>query len=389
MSHPLRRAAMDAVRSVVGEARAGLHEPEFAGREGEYLKSCIDSGWVSYLGEFVERFERDLARATDMAHVIVTVNGTVALHATLLIAGVKPGDEVLVPSLTFAATANAVSHCHAIPHFVDSELRTLGVDPERLEEHLAASTEMRDGVCTNTQTGRPVRAIVPVHVFGHPVRMPALQLVAERYGLVIVEDAAEALGSRMNNRPVGGDGLLSVLSFNGNKIVTTGGGGAILTNDAEVARRVRHLTTTAKKPHAYEFMHDEVGYNYRLPNINAAVGCAQLERLDDFVARKRQLALQYADAFARVPGVTFFREPAGAASNYWLNAFLLDAEHAGERDRLIEEAQAEGLGCRPVWVPMHRLPMYAACPRMDLSVCEDIARRLINVPSSPRLATRL
>jgi len=382
-----RSAIIEAVRGVVDSPeRVGLHEPELKGREIEYLTHCIESGWVSYVGEYVTRFERDLARVACTAHAVVMVNGTVALHAALLVAGVRPGDEVLVPALTFAATANAVSHAGALPHFVDSELATLGIDPDKLAAHLTATTEIRNGVCTNQLTGRPIRAMVPVHIFGHPARMGPLQEVAERHNLVLVEDAAEALGSRMNNKPVGGDGLMSVLSFNGNKIVTTGGGGAILTNDAEVAARARHLTTTAKIAHQYEFFHDQVGYNYRLPNLNAAVGCAQLERLDDFVARKRRLAETYAAALSGIRGITFFREPPGAASNYWLNAFLLDPEYAAQRDPLLEEFNAAGLGCRPAWTPMHRLPMYASCQRSDLATCEDIAGRLINVPSSPRLA---
>jgi perosamine synthetase len=363
-----------------------LHEPELKGREIEYLSRCIETGWVSYAGEYVTRFEADLARVSQVAHAVAMVNGTVALHAALLVAGVKPGDEVLVPALTFAATANAVVHAGAEPHFVDSELLTLGLDPDKLAVHLEAAATVRDGVCVNRATGRPIRAVVPVHVFGHPAHMRALQDVAERYRLAIVEDAAEALGSRMNNKPVGGDGVMSVLSFNGNKIVTTGGGGAILTNDADLARRIKHLTTTAKVPHRYDFFHDEVGYNYRMPNINAAVGCAQLERLDDFVARKRRLAEAFATALSAVGGVRFFREPPGAASNYWLNAFLLDPAYATERNPLLEELNDAGLGCRPAWIPIHQLPMFSQCPRGDLATAEDIAMRLINVPSSAHLA---
>jgi len=372
---------------VVGASdRVALHEPELKGREIEYLSRCIETGWVSYAGEYVTQFEADLARISQVAHAVAMVNGTVALHAALLVAGVKPGDEVLVPTLTFAATANAVAHAGAEPHFVDSELPTLGLDPDKLAVHLEAAAVVRDGVCINRTTGRPIRAVVPVHVFGHPARMRALQDVAERYRLAIVEDAAEALGSRMNNKPVGGDGVMSVLSFNGNKIVTTGGGGAILTNDADLARRIKHLTTTAKVPHRYDFFHDEVGYNYRMPNINAAVGCAQLERLDDFVARKRRLAEAFAAALSAVDGIRFFREPPGAASNYWLNAFLLDPAYATERNPLLEALNDAGLGCRPVWVPMHRLPMFSQCPRGDLTTAEDIAARLINIPSSAHLA---
>lgn len=381
-----QQAVIDAVRNVIGGAdHVSLHEPEFKGREVEYLTRCIEDGWVSYLGEFVNRLERDLTSVTGTNYAVATVNGTAALQIALLVAGIKPSEEVLVPSLTFVATANAVAHAGAIPHFVDSEFTTLGLDPDKLEAYLEAIGVVEDGVCRNRETGRSIRAVIPVHIFGHPVRMRDLSRVAKRFGLVVIEDAAEALGSRHDDRPVGGHGLLSVLSFNGNKIVTTGGGGAILTNDAILAARARHLTTTAKKPHPYAFDHDEIGYNYRMPNINAAVGCAQLERLDDFVARKRGLADLYAEALAPVDGVAFFREPAGAASNYWLNALLLDEEHADARVTLIEALVARGIHCRPVWTPMHRLPMYASCPRMDLSACEAIASRLISLPSSPGL----
>ena len=377
---------IEAVRDVAGgAARLSLHEPELKGNETAYLSRCIEDGWVSYLGEYVTRFEEGLAAATGTAHAIAVVNGTVALHAALLVAGVKAGDEVLVPSLTFVATANAVSHAGALPHFVDSEMATLGIDPDRLERHLERVAVVDDGCCRNRETGRTIRAVVPVHIFGHPVRMRRLLQVAQRFSLLVIEDAAESLGSQQDNRSVGGDGLMAVLSFNGNKIVTTGGGGAIVTNDAATAHRVRHLTTTAKKPHAYAFDHDEIAYNYRMPNLNAAVGCAQLEKLDSFVERKRRLAEAYAERLSAVPFVASFREPSGARSNYWLNASLLDADMADERDAVLEAFIARGIHCRPVWTPMHRLSMYEACPRADLSTCEEIARRLINLPSSAAL----
>lgn len=383
-------AVVTAVSEVTGpRERVGLHEPEFRGREMEYLARCIETGWVSYLGEYVERFERELAVATGTRHAVVTVNGTVATHTAMMVAGIGPGDEVLLPALTFVASANGVAHAGAIPHFVDSEITTLGLDPAKLADHLSSIAEVEGDVCRNKETGRPIRAVMPVHIFGHPVRMPALLEVAARFRLKVIEDAAESLGSLHDGRPLGGLGSMGILSFNGNKIVTTGGGGAIVTNDETLARRAKHLTTTAKKPHPYAFDHDEIGYNYRMPNINAAVGCAQLERLGDFVMRKRKLADRYRAALAGVPGVTFFGEPAGATSNYWLNAILLDDAHADERDRLIETFMKRGIQCRPVWTPMHELPMYRAAPRADLSVCEQIARRLVNIPSSPALADGL
>jgi perosamine synthetase len=380
-------AIINAVTSVIGQhPRVGLHEPELNGREIEYLTRCIETGWVSYLGEFVDRFERELATVTGTKHAIVTVNGTVAAHTALVVSGIGRDDEVLVPSLTFVASANSISHAGAIPHFVDSEEATLGIDPVKLEQYLENITAIDDGACRNKQTGRRVRAIMPVHIFGHPSRMREICRIADRFHLKVIEDAAEALGSLQGGRPVGGDGVMGTLSFNGNKIVTTGGGGAIITNDDDLAQRAKHITTTAKKPHPYELQHDEIGYNYRLPNINAAVGCAQLERLQNFVNRKRQLAEHYAAAFVDVSGVQFFKEPPGAKSNYWLNAILLDEVHSGQRNELIESFMARGIQCRPVWRPMHMLPMYKSAPRMDLSGCESIARRLINIPSSPALA---
>lgn len=377
-------AALTAV--LPGKRPLSLHEPEFAGREWDYVKECIDTGWVSSVGKYVDRFEAMLAEAAGVRRAVACVNGTSALHVALMLAGVEPGDEVLIPTLTFVATANAVAYCGAVPHFVDSELSTLGVDPARLADHLATVAEPTAGGLRNRQTGRRIRALMPVHIFGHPVALDPLTALCERLGLALIEDATEALGSTYRGRPAGGFGAMSVLSFNGNKIVTTGGGGAILTDDDELGKRAKHLTTTAKRPHAWAFVHDELGYNYRLPNLNAALGCAQLERLPDFVARKRALAARYAEALAGVPGLRFVREPEGCQSNYWLNAVLLDPAQASERDHVLERTNAAGIGTRPAWTLMHRLPMYASAPRMTTPVAEQIEACLINLPSSPSLA---
>lgn len=359
-----------------------LHEPLFVGREWEYVKDCIDTGWVSTVGAYVDRFEAMIASRCNAAHAVALVNGTAALHLALLLLGVRSGDEVIIPSLTFVATANAVCHASAIPHIADSSERTLGLDPEKLARHLAASTRCtRDGL-VNRSTGRRIAAIVPMHVFGHCVDMDAIIAVADQFGLPVVEDAAEALGSLYKGQPAGSLGRVGVLSFNGNKIVTTGGGGAIVTNDKELAGRARHLATTAKRPHAWAFEHDAVGYNYRLPNINAALGCAQLELLDDFLVAKRRLAGRYATAFADVYGIEVFKEPKESRSNYWLNTLILDRESATERDLALAATHNVGIMTRPVWTPIHRLPMYSACPKMDLSVAEDLERRIINIPSS-------
>ena len=378
---------MAAVRAVLGEAKEtiALHEPEFAGREWEYLKECIDTGWVSSVGAYVDRFERELAAFTGVKHAIATSNGTAALHLSLLLAGVVATDEVLVPALTFIATVNAISYIGAVPHFVDSETTSLGVDPEKLERYLTEHAQVVAGVCVNQRSGRPIRALIVMHVFGHPAQLEALIEIARRWHLVLVEDAAESLGSSYRGRHTGNFGDLSALSFNGNKIVTTGGGGAVLTNDSALGRRAKHLSTTARVPHKWAFLHDEVGYNYRLPNLNAALGCAQLERMPSMVERKRRLAQRYDMAFADVLGVRFLREPAGTSSNYWLNGIALHADHTGLRDDLLARLNAAGYMSRPIWTLMHRLPMYQGCPRADLTTAESLEASVINLPSSARL----
>jgi perosamine synthetase len=374
------------LRSVLPEREHyALHEPLFAGNEWSYVKSCIDDAWVSSGGAFVDRFEADLAGATGVGHAVACVSGTSALQVALGLAGVQPGDEVLVPALTFVATANAVMHCGADPVFVDSSPADLGVHVDKLREFLVANTTMRDGSCVDKGTGRIVRAIVPVHVFGHPCRMDAIQILCDEHSIAIVEDATEALGTRFLGKHVGGWGVASVLSFNGNKVITTGGGGAILTNDAELARRAKHITTTAKVPHAWRSIHDEVAYNYRLPNLNAALGCAQLESLDAMLVKKRGLASRYAEAFAPLEGVSFLREPADARSNYWLNAIMLDPGLASCRDAVLDELVSARMYVRPVWELLSNLPMYRHCQRTDLTEATGIAARTINIPSGAGL----
>lgn len=379
-------AILNALRRVLPDQETiALHEPEFAGNEWLYVKECIDTGWVSSAGSYVDRFEEMLADYTGAARAIAVVNGTAALHVALRLAGVQEGDEVLVPALTFVATANAVAYCGAMPHFIDSEMATLGVDPEKLDTYLGEVTERRDGEVINANTGRPLRALIAMHAFGHPVDLDPLAAVCDRHGLVLVEDAAEALGSLYKGEHVGRWGPLSTLSFNGNKTITTGGGGAILTNDDALADQAKHLTTTAKAPHRWAYVHDQLGYNYRLPNINAALGCAQLEQLPSFLERKRRLARRYADVFDAVDGVSFVREPSFARSNYWLNALLLDEEVAERRDEVLERTNDHGYMTRPAWRLMHRLPMYRSCPCMDLGTAERLEQALINIPSSASL----
>lgn len=375
------------VRRVVGPTNGpvALHEPEFSGREWEYVKECIDTGWVSSVGSFVDRFEKDLAAATGTSFAVATSNGTSALHICLLLAGVKPGDEVLLPTLTFIATANAVSYTGATPHFVESEMTSLGVDAGKLEAYLAEIAVVRDGRCVNRHTGATIRTLVVMHVFGHPADLDALAEVARKWHLVLIEDAAESLGASYKGRHTGNVGLVSALSFNGNKVVTTGGGGAVVTNDAALAKRAKHLTTTARTPHRWDFLHDEVGYNYRLPNLNAALGCAQLEALARMVKQKRRLATRYAEAFSDLPGIHFLQEPAGTQSNYWLNAVVLAPDKVEWRDQVLTALNDAGYMSRPIWRLMHRLPMYANCQRMDLAVAERMEAGVINLPSSAKL----
>lgn len=378
------QGVMIALREVLSSDRdfISLHEPRFAGNEWVYVKECLDTGWVSSVGGYVDRLEADLAAYTGAKRAVAVVNGTAALHICLLLAGVEAGDEVLIPALTFIATANAVAYCGAIPHFVDSEERTLGLDPARLADYLAERTEIRHDGCYNRTTGRRIKAVVPMHTFGHPVDLDPLLEICQSFHIELIEDAAESLGSFYKGRHTGNWGRLSAVSFNGNKIITTGGGGAILTNDDELAARAKHLTTTAKVPHRWEFNHDMIGYNYRLPNINAALGCAQLEQLPEFLTNKRNLAQRYAAAFEKINGIRFFTEPDFANSNYWLNALLLDEEVASQRDNVLALTNDAGIMTRPSWSLMHRLPMFADSPRMELPIAEAIEKRLINIPSS-------
>lgn len=380
---------VQAVRSVTGSGPVVLHEPVFAGNEWAYVKECLDTGWVSSAGKFVDRFEANLAAYTGAKHAVAVVNGTAALHVALRLAGIQPGEEVLIPALTFVATANAVTYCGATPHFVDSEESTLGMAPRALREYLQRISEIRNGQCVNRNTGCVIRALVPMHTFGHPVDIECVMAVAHDFHLTLVEDAAESLGSTVHGRHSGTFGLMGTLSFNGNKTITTGGGGAILTNDPELARHAKHLTTTAKVPHRWDYMHDEVGYNYRLPNINAALGCAQLEQLPGFLAAKRGLFGRYQAAFAGIHQLRIIAEPEGCSSNYWLQTLLLDELIADQRDAILTATNDAGLMTRPTWTLMHRLAPFRGCPKMELPVAESLERRLINLPSSVNLARLL
>lgn len=376
----------EALASVLpAEGFKALHEPFFAGNEWAYVKECIDTGWVSSAGKFVDRFEAELAAYTGAQYAVAVVNGTAALHVALQLIGAKTGDEVLIPTLTFVATANAVTYCGATPHFVDSETRTLGVDAAKLRDYLIRVTEQHNGLCVNRATGRVIRALVPMHTFGHPVDLDGLVAIARDFNIALVEDAAESLGSFYHGQHTGTFGRMGTLSFNGNKTITTGGGGAMLTNDTELARRAKHLTTTAKLSHRWAYEHDEVGYNYRMPNLNAALGCAQLEQLPDMLTAKRSLFQRYDSAFASIAGVRLMREPDECRSNYWLQTLLLDSGNADQLDAILRATNDAGLMTRPVWKLMHELLPFRNCPRMDLAVAESFSQRLLNIPSSAGL----
>ncbi len=384
-SFTLAEQVVAAIRTVVGAGPVRLHEPSFIGNEWLYLKECLDSTFVSSVGKFVDRFEVELATFTGAKHAVAVVNGTAALHIALKLAGVKAGDEVLIPALTFVATANAVTYCDATPHLIDCEARTLGVDAEKLRDYLIDHTEQRAGQCVNRVTGRVIRALVPMHTFGHPVELDELLAVVHDFNLALVEDAAESLGSYYHGQHTGTFGLMGTLSFNGNKTITTGGGGAILTNDINLARHAKHLTTTAKMQHAWEYRHDEVGYNYRMPNLNAALGCAQLEQLPMMLDSKRELFKRYQSAFAPVRGAKLMVEPEQCQSNYWLQTLLLDADQVKQRDLVLETTNDAGFMTRPAWVLMQVLTPFKGCPRMDLAGAQSLSQRLINIPSSSGL----
>jgi aminotransferase in exopolysaccharide biosynthesis len=382
----LSQRVLEAVRDAVGPGTFGLHEPRFGGNETKYLNECVESTFVSSVGPFVGRFENDLAKFTGAKYAVATVNGTAALHVALLLAGVEPEDEVLIPTLSFVASANAVRYCGAVPHFVDSDERTLGIDPIALRTWIQASTEIQAGFTVNRLSGRRIRAVVPMHAFGHPCELVGLLEVASDLNLVVVEDAAESLGSWYQGQHTGTFGLLGILSFNGNKTITTGGGGAILTNDPELALRAKHLTTTAKVPHRWDYVHDEVGFNYRMPNVNAALGCAQLEQLPGFLASKRRLAERYRDAFNGISGARIFEEPQDCTSNYWLQSLLLGEPDIEQRNAILKTTNEAGLMTRPAWAMLHRLAPYVDCPRAPLPVAENLEMRIINLPSSAGLA---
>lgn len=371
----------DNVKKFYGKEFVPLHEPTFNDKEVEYVTDCVKTGWVSSVGAYVNRFEEDLAKFVGVKRAVAVVNGTAALHIALKVAGVKAEDEVLMPSLTFIATANAVSYLGAVPHFIDVSINTLGVDADKLKIYLEQIGKLQNNQLYNRETGRRISALVPMHTFGHAADTEGLLKVCEMYNLTLVEDAAESLGSYYNGKHTGSFGKVSALSFNGNKIMTTGGGGAIVTDDDALADYAKHLTTTAKIPHRWAYEHDEIGFNYRMPNINAALGCAQLEKMPLFIQQKRELTKNYEQWLAGIEGVQLFKEPANTRSNYWLQTILLDEQF--NRDEVLDFLNEQGVMSRPIWNPMHHLAIYQNCPKSDLSVTDQLNRSVVNIPSTP------
>ena len=360
-----------------------LAVPVFAGNEKKYLEECIDTTFVSSVGKFVDRFEADMAAYTGCKRAVVCVSGTNALHMSMMLVGVERNDEVLTQALTFIATCNAISYIGAHPVFVDVDKSTMGLSPDALKEWLIKNAEIKNGQCYNKNKGRRVKACVPMHTFGHPVRIEDIAHVCEEYHIELVEDAAESIGSLYKGKHTGTFGKVGAISFNGNKTITTGGGGMMLFNDEDLAARAKHLTTQAKVPHRWEFRHDEIGYNYRMPNINAALGCAQLENLDKFIESKRQLANAYADFFKNIPDMQFFVEPEESFSNYWLQAVILKDKDA--QLEFLQQTNDWGVMTRPIWELMNRLPMFERSENDGLKNTIWFADRVVNIPSSVRL----
>lgn len=389
------------IKALYGQENVPLAVPKFIGNEKQYLNECIDTTFVSSVGQFVDRFEKDMAAYTGAKRAVVCVSGTNALHMALMISGVERDDEVLTQALTFIATCNALSYIDAHPVFIDVDRSTMGLSPDAMKEWLQKNAEVRKNsrineldkshdfafqedeyACYNKNTGRRIKACVPMHTFGHPVRIEEIAALCKEWHIELVEDAAESIGSKYKDQHTGTFGKVGAISFNGNKTITTGGGGMMLFNDEEMGAYAKHITTQAKIPHRWEFCHDHIGYNYRMPNINAALGCAQLENLDAYVADKRATAAAYAEYFKNVGGIEFFTEPEKSFSNYWLNVVILP-DHDKQLE-FLQETNDNGVMTRPIWELMNRLPMFENCDNDGLENTIFFADRVVNIPSSIR-----
>ena len=379
---PLENDIIKSITKVVGKQKHHLHEPFFCGNEIKYLKKTIITNLVSTVGPFVKKFENQITKFTKSKYAISVVNGTEALHLSLVASGVKNNDEVLVPTITFVGTANAIVYSGATPHFVDSEFQTLGIDALKLEKYLEKTTIKKGKFYFNKKTKRKIKAIIPVHVFGNICKIDGILKIAKKYNLVVIEDAAEALGSFFKNKHAGTFGLVGCFSFNGNKIITTGGGGAIITNNKLLAKKIKHLSTTAKINHRWEYIHNEVGYNFRMPNLNAALGSAQIENLNNFLRSKRKLFLRYCKEFLKVNDVRLIMNPEFSKSNNWLNTIFIKNSSLKKRNKVLSLAQKNQIFLRPVWKPLHTLKHLNKMPRMNLDMAIKIYKSCINLPSS-------
>ena len=356
-----------------------LHEPKFIGNEKKYLNECIDSTFVSSIGKFVDEFEEKIAKYTGARYAVATSNGTSALHIALLLANVTRNDEVITQPLTFVATCNAISYCGANPVFIDVDKETMGLSPLSLQAYLEKNACIKNQQCVNNKTGKVIKACVPMHTFGQPCRIDEIKEICDKYHISLIEDAAESLGSFYKNKHTGTFGQMGVISFNGNKIITAGGGGCIITDDKTLAKKAKHLTTTAKVPHKWKFVHDAIGFNYRMPNLNAALLVAQLEQLDGFLENKRLLANKYKEFFKK-SDIVFVTELENSKSNYWLNTIIL--KDGQQRDLLLDEANSKGVMVRPIWVLMNKLPIFKNAQNGNLTNSEWLEQRVVNIPSS-------
>ena len=378
----LSNQIIDAIREVAGDNYLPLHEPKFDELEKENLKYCIDTTYVSTVGQYVNDFEQNIAEFTGAKYAIAVVNGTSALHLALKLIGVDINHEVICPSLTFIGTVNAISYLGAKPHFVDCDEKTLGIDPIALSNWLEEISIKKGNKTFNKKTGRIISAIIPMHTYGHPAKIDQILEISKEYNLKLVEDAAESLGSFYKKKHTGTFGEIGILSFNGNKIITTGGGGALLTNDESLAKSAKHISSTAKVPHKWRYIHDEIGFNYRLPNINAALGCAQLKKIDKFLDAKRKLFLKYKEVLDSIDGIKLFNEPENSRSNYWLQTIILENGFENELEDILKNTNKKNIMTRPAWNLIHQLDMYLDCPKSSLSVSESLSKRIINIPSN-------
>ena len=373
------------IKSIIGKKKSyPLHEPFFIGNEKKYLLTALKKNYVSSIGggKFIDQFEKKIKNFTKAKYCILVINGTEALHLSLIALGVKNNDEVLLPSLTFSGTANAIVYCNAIPHFVDSELETLGIDPTKLDNYLEKISIIKNNECYNKNTNRRIRAIIAVHVFGNVCKIDEILKVANKYKLKLLEDSAESLGSFFHNKHTGIFGDIGCISFNGNKIITTGGGGAIITNDKLIAQNIRHLSSTAKIKHQWEYIHDKVGYNFRMPNLNAALGLAQIENLNKFLKFKRRLFSRYYNEFKKVRGIKFITEQKFSKSNYWLNTIFINNSTIKIRNKILRLGHKNKIFLRPAWKPLHTLKHFKKMPKMNLTQAMQIYKSCINLPSS-------